>query len=91
MLLADSYRRRRVLVTGHTGFKGAWLCEWLLALGADVTGCALPPPTSPAGGGEINESILPSASQEVAFGMNSPEDAAAAFIAKANEALQRAG
>ena len=50
-----------------------------------------PPPTSPAGGGEINESILPSASQEVAFGMNSPEDAAAAFIAKANEALQRAG
>ncbi len=39
---------KRVLVTGHTGFKGSWLCEWLLALGADVTGLALPPPTSPA-------------------------------------------
>jgi len=32
-----------VLVTGHTGFKGAWLCEWLLALGAEVHGLALPP------------------------------------------------
>jgi len=38
----------RVLVTGHTGFKGAWLCEWLLALGAHVTGYALDPDTSPA-------------------------------------------
>jgi len=35
-------------VTGHTGFKGSWLCEWLLALGAQVTGLSLPPPTSPA-------------------------------------------
>lgn len=42
------YRGKRVLVTGHTGFKGAWLCEWLLALGADVTGFSLPPPTQPA-------------------------------------------
>jgi CDP-glucose 4,6-dehydratase len=32
-----------VLVTGHTGFKGAWLCEWLLQLGARVAGLALPP------------------------------------------------
>jgi CDP-glucose 4,6-dehydratase len=38
-----AYAGRRVLVTGHTGFKGAWLCEWLLALGAEVHGCALPP------------------------------------------------
>lgn len=32
---------KRVLVTGHTGFKGAWLCEWLLSLGAEVSGYAL--------------------------------------------------
>jgi CDP-glucose 4,6-dehydratase len=36
------YSGKRVLVTGHTGFKGAWLCEWLLGLGADVHGLALP-------------------------------------------------
>jgi len=36
------------LVTGHTGFKGSWLCEWLLALGAEVHGLALPPPTRPS-------------------------------------------
>jgi CDP-glucose 4,6-dehydratase len=38
----------RVFVTGHTGFKGSWLCEWLLGLGAQVTGYALEPDTSPA-------------------------------------------
>lgn len=37
-----------VLVTGHTGFKGAWLCEWLLSLGANVTGFALEPDTEPS-------------------------------------------
>jgi len=42
------FRGRRVLVTGHTGFKGAWLCEWLLALGARVAGIALPPNTEPS-------------------------------------------
>ena len=42
------YRGKRVLVTGHTGFKGSWLCEWLLALGAEVHGLALPPPTRPS-------------------------------------------
>ena len=45
---ADSYRGRRVLVTGHTGFKGAWLALWLSELGADVTGYALAPPTTPS-------------------------------------------
>jgi CDP-glucose 4,6-dehydratase len=42
------FRDRRVVVTGHTGFKGAWLCEWLLSLGARVTGIALPPNTEPS-------------------------------------------
>jgi len=37
------YRGKRVLITGHTGFKGSWLSEWLLKLGADVSGFALPP------------------------------------------------
>jgi CDP-glucose 4,6-dehydratase len=41
---ADFYRGKRVLLTGHTGFKGSWLAEWLLALGADITGLSLPPP-----------------------------------------------
>src|SRR5471032_1605127 len=42
------YSGKRVLVTGHTGFKGAWLCQWLLGLGAEVTGVSLPPNTSPS-------------------------------------------
>ena len=42
------YKNKQVLVTGHTGFKGSWLCEWLLALGAEVHGLALPPPTKPS-------------------------------------------
>jgi CDP-glucose 4,6-dehydratase len=45
---ANAYAGKRVLVTGHTGFKGSWLCEWLLALGAEVTGLALEPATEPA-------------------------------------------
>ena len=39
----ETYRGRRVLVTGHTGFKGAWLCAWLEKLGARVAGLALAP------------------------------------------------
>ena len=39
---------RPVLVTGHTGFKGSWLCWWLKLLGARVAGLALDPPTSPS-------------------------------------------
>ena len=42
------WRGRRVLVTGHTGFKGGWLCLWLKALGAEVTGYALAPATNPS-------------------------------------------
>ena len=48
MAFADTYRGKRVLITGHTGFKGSWLAEWLLALGANVTGFALAPSTKPA-------------------------------------------
>jgi CDP-glucose 4,6-dehydratase len=39
---------RRVFLTGHTGFKGSWLSIWLKDLGANVTGFALPPPTTPS-------------------------------------------
>lgn len=46
--LAEAFGGRTVLVTGHTGFKGSWLCEWLLALNARVTGLALEPPTRPS-------------------------------------------
>lgn len=46
--LRATYSGRRVLVTGHTGFKGAWLAEVLLSLGAEPFGLSLPPPTDPA-------------------------------------------
>jgi CDP-glucose 4,6-dehydratase len=42
------WRGRRVLLTGHTGFKGGWLALWLTRLGADVHGFALAPPTDPS-------------------------------------------
>ena len=46
--LAKTFNKRRVLVTGHTGFKGSWLALWLKELGAQVIGLSLPqPPTNP--------------------------------------------
>ncbi len=42
------WRGRKVLVTGHTGFKGSWLSLWLQKLGAELAGYALPPPTTPS-------------------------------------------
>lgn len=44
----DFWRGRKVLLTGHTGFKGSWLSLWLQSMGANVCGIALEPPTSPA-------------------------------------------
>jgi len=48
MMFANTYSGRRVLVTGHTGFKGSWLTTWLLKLGANVVGVSNEIPTKPA-------------------------------------------
>lgn len=48
VLFSDAFAGLGVMVTGHTGFKGSWLCEWLLSLGAEVSGFALEPPTKPS-------------------------------------------
>ena len=45
---ASFWAGKKVFVTGHTGFKGSWLCLWLQQLGAEVTGYALQPPTNPS-------------------------------------------
>src|SRR5260221_4845635 len=42
------YKGKKVLITGHTGFKGRWLALWLRELGARVYGYALEPPTRPS-------------------------------------------
>jgi len=44
--MTSIFRNQNVLITGHTGFKGAWLSQWLLRLGANLFGCSLEPPTS---------------------------------------------
>ena len=44
----EFYKGRRVLITGHTGFKGSWMCMLLIEAGAIVTGYALEPPTNPS-------------------------------------------
>ncbi|MEP1094953.1 MAG: CDP-glucose 4,6-dehydratase [Cyclobacteriaceae bacterium] len=46
--LSETYRDKKVFVTGHTGFKGAWLGSWLKLLGATVRGYSLPPQTTPS-------------------------------------------
>ena len=48
MLNLEFYREKRVLITGHTGFKGTWMCAVLLEAGTQVTGYALESPTSPS-------------------------------------------
>ena len=47
-MFANAYTNKTVWVSGHTGFKGTWLTEWLLSLGAKVHGFSLPPPTNPS-------------------------------------------
>ena len=46
-MMADFYKGKRVLLTGHTGFKGSWMCRLLDNLGAEVYGYSLPAPTDP--------------------------------------------
>lgn len=48
MSFNNHYHGKTVLVTGHTGFKGAWLCQWLLELGAKVVGYSIDIPTTPS-------------------------------------------
>ena len=48
MNLTQAFKNRKVLVTGHTGFKGSWLAYWLNRMGAEVCGYALQPPTTPS-------------------------------------------
>lgn len=45
--MSQFWKHRKVFITGHTGFKGSWLSLWLQSLGADLTGYALAPPTTP--------------------------------------------
>ena len=47
-MFAETFRKKTVWLSGHTGFKGAWLAQWLLKLGAKVHGLALEPATKPA-------------------------------------------
>ena len=48
MVDLNFYKGKKVLITGHTGFKGSWLCKILLYLGADITGYSLDEPTNPS-------------------------------------------
>jgi CDP-glucose 4,6-dehydratase len=47
-MVKNTYKGKKVLITGHTGFKGSWLAIWLKALGADVIGYSLAPPSDPS-------------------------------------------
>lgn len=47
-MINNFYKNKRILITGHTGFKGTWMCKLLTMMGADVTGYALKAPTNPS-------------------------------------------
>ena len=53
-MFSNIYSGKKVLITGHTGFKGAWLCTWLIKLGADVVGVSKDIPTQPSMFNELN-------------------------------------
>lgn len=48
MIDKEFWKGKKVFITGHTGFKGSWLCLWLISMGAEVTGFSLEPPTNPS-------------------------------------------
>ncbi|WP_199621698.1 CDP-glucose 4,6-dehydratase [Paenibacillus alkalitolerans] len=48
MIMKSFWENKKIFITGHTGFKGSWLCLFLVSLGADVTGYSLPSPTKPS-------------------------------------------
>ena len=47
-MFSDIFNNKKIVITGHTGFKGTWLTLWLLSLGANVCGISLKPDTSPS-------------------------------------------
>ena len=47
-MFSNIYRGKKILLTGHTGFKGTWLTTWLLHLGANVIGVSKDIPTNPS-------------------------------------------
>ena len=47
-IILDFWKNKKVLITGHTGFKGSWLTMWLLKLGAKVIGVSIDVPTTPS-------------------------------------------
>lgn len=67
---------RKILVTGHSGFTGSWVCLWLQSIGVDVVGFSLPPETNPSLFDELNLSeSVPSVGQidqqkEIKFAAN---------------------
>jgi CDP-glucose 4,6-dehydratase len=74
----DFWRKRRVLVTGHTGFIGGWASAWLCALGSEVAGISLPPPTDPSFHGLVG---LKSRVNGVVADVRSPAEFARAYEA----------
>ena len=73
MILQSTFSGKKVLVTGHTGFKGAWLIAWLKLLGAKVVGISLDPPTTPSHFSVANlaDEIM---DLRIAFGVNYGHD-----------------